>query len=111
MKSQPKNDSFQSFIVSLHNKKDNRSRKQEVLLELYQIKQFFLNPKTNLSIIENSILKLAYVVMLGDKIDFGIEHIKNLITSNHYHFVRIGWLAFMIFDIRNEKNILDIIQI
>lgn len=111
MKSQPKNDSFQSFIVSLHNKKDNRSRKQEVLLELYQIKQFFLNPKTNLSIIENSILKLAYVVMLGDKIDFGIEHIKNLITSNHYQFVRIGWLAFMIFDIRNEKNIIDIIQI
>ncbi|OHS92905.1 Adaptin N terminal region family protein [Tritrichomonas foetus] len=101
------------FITDLLNKKNLRSKKQQTELELFNIKQTFLKHKYNLSTIQNAMIRLTYIAMMGHSIDFGLDQIISLVTSSKFNIIQSGWLAFVIFDIRDEislKPILPILQ-
>ena len=51
-------------------------------------------------------LRLAYIAMTGNPIDFGLEKIIILLNSKKFQSIRIGWLAFIIFNITDEISLI-----
>ena len=110
-KSKRNQKSLDTFIQQLLNKKNPTTKKQQISLELFNIKQVFFNHKSSTSSILNAMHKLTYISMMGEPINFGIEQISILVSSNQYKHIQIGWLAFVTFDIRDEDAINVILPI
>lgn len=111
MKSKSKHRSLETFINDLLDVTNTRSKKERKMLELYNIKQTLYHSRQSLPAIQSAMLRLAYIAMTGNPIDFGLEKIIILLNSKKFQSIRIGWLAFIIFNITDEISLRPIIQI
>lgn len=89
----------------------NHPTNRQIQLELYKIKQQFMDSHLKNHECKIALAKLAYIAFNGVSIDFGIPQVVTMISSKVYSQIQIGWMTLVAFSPCNTSSLSQVIPV